>query len=606
MGLAGGRISGTVVAQIGRLFDTGTAAGLPDGELLARFLASGDESAFEAILVRHGPMVLGVLRRLLRDPNDVDDAFQATFVILVRKARGLRRREVLASWLHGVAYRVAMKARTAAARRAALVAAGDAIMGSSSSADGRDSGTRTLEDAELQDLLHAEVNRLPERYRKPIVLCYLEGMTHEQAAARMACPVGTVKGRLSRARDLLSHRLLQRGVALSGAALGGQLALSPAQAAVPHKLEAATLAAAKAVLGGLTAASASILSPTVKSLAQGVLETMFWSKAKLIAVPFVVAAGTAAFAAAEYQAGGAGGAAPQGGFTKHGPAESQKAAAQAIPPGGPAGGMMSRGPGMAGAMSAMMGQRPGGMAGAMGGGGMMAAMEGGGFGPNSEQERIRAQTRKLQLRTSIATQLGYLEARTRNPRDRAIWKTLDTPIAMSFANETPLGDVLKYLKQATTAKQSDGLPIYVDPQGLQDAEVSMNSTVAIDLEGVPLKTTLRLLLKQLNLAYCVRDGILIISSMEGVQGELSEARAEEDGRLEAAEDEGTPVAQEPSPRSSSPRSPRAGAAPRRRPVEEEAEPTEVVPAPGRQRVEGEAPPTEVVPAPGEKQPTNPQ
>ena len=187
----------------------------------------------------HGPMVLGVCRQLLRDPNDVDDAFQATFLVLVRKVGTLRRCDLLGNWLYGVAHRVASRARALAARRMAR-AVSHLDVGEPLAADESRPGTgRNPNDASEPDprpWLHEEVSRLPEKYRIPIVLCYFEGLTHEAAATRLGWPLGTVKGRLARARDLLRRRLVRRGVTLTAAALTSRLAVPDARAAVPPSL----------------------------------------------------------------------------------------------------------------------------------------------------------------------------------------------------------------------------------------------------------------------------------------------------------------------------------------------------------------------------------
>ncbi len=236
--------------QFERLFSHGTVAGLSEAELLERFVTHRDDAAFEALMTRHGPMVLGVCRQLLHDPNDVDDAFQATFLVLVRKAGTLRRCDLLGNWLYGVAYRVATRARVMASRRNDRVAAFQRQI-VAVAADGRGPAdnriSNGMQDFELKPRLHEEVHRLPEKYRAPIVLCYFEGLTHEEAAARLGCPLGTVKGRLSRARDLLHRRLTRRGVTLSGATLASNLAIRGVDAAVPASLEHVTLTAAQAV-----------------------------------------------------------------------------------------------------------------------------------------------------------------------------------------------------------------------------------------------------------------------------------------------------------------------------------------------------------------------
>jgi RNA polymerase sigma factor (sigma-70 family) len=169
--------------------------------LLQHFLSQRDESAFAALVERHGPMVLGICRSVLRDAHDAEDVCQATFLVLARKASSIRRPASLASFLHGVAYRLALKARSAARR-----------------APGRPPDRPApgpmdeLTWRELRQALHDELQALPERYRLPLVLCYLEGKTMADAGRLLRCPTGTVKGRLARARDLLRQRLRRRGL----------------------------------------------------------------------------------------------------------------------------------------------------------------------------------------------------------------------------------------------------------------------------------------------------------------------------------------------------------------------------------------------------------
>src|SRR3954451_8893170 len=167
-----GRHFGAVLGRIERLFASGTVAGLSEGQLIERFATRRDEAAFEALLARHGPMVLGICRRVLRDPDDVEDAFQATFLVLVRKAGTLRDRDLVGNWLFGVASRVALRARAIAARRRAVEGNGSTVEtlagGESEAQDDRD------HDREMRAWVLEEVRRLPEKYRAPVVLCYLE------------------------------------------------------------------------------------------------------------------------------------------------------------------------------------------------------------------------------------------------------------------------------------------------------------------------------------------------------------------------------------------------------------------------------------------------
>ncbi|MGP0063140.1 MAG: RNA polymerase sigma factor [Isosphaeraceae bacterium] len=196
---------GAVLRQLRTLFNVGAVRDLTDGQLLEQFATDRGEAAelaFAVLVERHGPMVLRVCRGVLNDPHDTQDAFQATFLVLVRKARALWVRDSLGPWLHQVAFRTASCARTTAARRRrherhAAIPVGEA---------------RAESINELERLLHEELDRLPERYRAPVVLCDLEGCTHEQVARQLGGPVGTVKSRLSRGRERLRDRLLRRGI----------------------------------------------------------------------------------------------------------------------------------------------------------------------------------------------------------------------------------------------------------------------------------------------------------------------------------------------------------------------------------------------------------
>jgi RNA polymerase sigma factor (sigma-70 family) len=810
-----GHFSGALIHQLERLFDHGTVIGLTEGELLERFVTGRDETAFEALVARHGPMVLGVCRQLLRDPNDVDDAFQATFLVLVRKAGTLRRCDLLGNWLYGVAYRVATRSRLLAARRMARAAYGhemaDAVDGGGGRRQRFNRDAWADWDPEPRPWLHEEVRRLPEKYRIPVLLCYFEGLTHDQAADRLGWPLGTVKGRLARARDLLRKRLTRRGVTLSAAALASHLAVPHARAAVPASLEYATLQAAQAVACHTTTslAVASAVSLPVAALAKGALQAMIWTQVKAVAITLLVAGvvttgaviGATQFSGKGGNAGQANtsqtapadqiglgllstdseevspdGSSPQpepqdsGKSTRHRGAganedqaeeaateeaaksistpvlQSMRRAAdlfvsllrdrdgasvnverlknwsdltlradltlasshedrvalyeahrermkklrditQRLPqadkgqtaeealaqkflqeaeqwlddekkaqtgmmgmmgammqPNQPTGQMMTRmmggmgsemtagkGSQMMGGMGGQMmgGQMMGGMGGqmmggkggqmmggsAMGGrmrrsqpmmGGMMGMMGGarkktrrnkaeidrqeteeaahaaGQHSKVTDRDEMKAEPAKtkkptnpppqsqapsgggmqpgavgmmggmglgggmagvwgiggqgdvgslggpgvdFQNRLEIAQLAAALTAADPNPRNQEILKRLEEPTAMSFASETPLRDVLKYIKTKLDDPNAP-IPIYVDPNGLAEVGRSLNSTVMMDLEGVPLKTTLRLMLKQLGLAYCIRDGVLIISSVQGIRAELAEAARE--------------------------------------------------------------------------------
>ena len=224
-------------------------------------------------------MVMGVCRQILRRPHDADDAFQATFLVLVRKARSIRVGDSLAPWLYGVAYRTAQRARNVASRyRPAVVEPMEEPMGPS-----RDEEF----DFDLRPLLHDELSRLPVKYRDPIVLCHLEGKSHEEAARLLQWPVGTVSGRLSRGRQLLKSRLERRGVAVSPMLLSANW-LAGTSGVVATPLIESTLNAAFR-LGAVTAVSTSVLS-----LTQGVLRTMLLNKLKMTALVVLVAGGVSA------------------------------------------------------------------------------------------------------------------------------------------------------------------------------------------------------------------------------------------------------------------------------------------------------------------------
>jgi RNA polymerase sigma factor (sigma-70 family) len=740
-----GASRGALFNQLDRLFGQGTTVGSSEGELLERFVTGNDEVAFEALVARHGPMVLGVCRHLLRDPNDVDDAFQATFLVLVRKASTLRRRDLLGNWLYGVAYRVAARARNLSARRNSRVTSGqDSVESLTNQECGPDVGRDQAMHLEQGPWLHQEVSHLPEKYRIPIVLCYFEGLTHDEAALRLGWPLGTVKGRLARARDLLRRRLTRRGVTLSAAALGSHLAVIEAKAAVPASLRLTTLQAAHALACevGASLATSSAVSLPVSALVEGVLHTMIANQVKSVVLSSLLVIGTvatgvvvgasqlsggsanarkanqvpasstdsaairkaavprsegttpsvspqlarqlsaehtsfgqllstlrepeiqdidrlsrwslitleadqvlgttAADRVAAYEAhrdrmkrlhdftqkipisdrnqpvkadhaqnilqqaeqwlessrqgeipgmgarmrgimgggrvgqmgamsaagqmgmGPGGGrmgmmaemmkkasnpsnvaaeplpgqiaakdspkheaiAAEQGAATpktSDEPTQEQpKGAARKAGQNRAVAGMSGMAGGMGGGMGAMGGGM-GGMGGGMGGMGGMAGGMGGMMGGLSPEAVTRG------LRWSNAALAAQVASRDTEPKSKATLKKLEEPITMSFASDTALEDVLQYIRQATAAKNSNSIPIYVDPKGLKDAEATLQSAIRLDLEGVPLKTTLRLMLKQIGLAYCVRDGVLIISSVQGINEELREALNESDG-----------------------------------------------------------------------------
>jgi RNA polymerase sigma factor (sigma-70 family) len=244
--------------------------GLSDGELLERYVTGRDEAAFAALVRRHGPMVLGVCRRVLRNQADADDAFQATFLVLVRKAHTVVPRGMVSNWLYGVAHNTARKARVMSAKRRVK----ETEAAAARAAVAEEGAWR-----EVQALLDEELSRLPDRYRVPIVLCELEGKTIKEAARQLGWPQGTVATRLARGRRLLGQRLARRGLLLTGAGLAAALMQSVASAGLPGTLERSTVQAASRFAAGFAAAE--LVSARAAALTDGVLKSMLLQRLKI-------------------------------------------------------------------------------------------------------------------------------------------------------------------------------------------------------------------------------------------------------------------------------------------------------------------------------------
>ncbi len=264
------RAAGDVVKSVRTLLDVGTLTGLSDSQLLERYLLRPDDAsnaAFTTLVERHGPMVLRTCRSVLHDVHAAEDAFQATFLILARKAASIRQWDSIASWLFGVARRVAFRAHAQRKRRATQETDGATALHEVPAGPSQSDPI-----PEIQE----EVDRLPERYRAPVVLCYLEGLTHAEAAIRLRMPASTVRVRLMRARTRLRDRLARRG--LAPAALAG-LSAGRAQAAIPAHVVDETIHAATLIAAGRGAG----VSTSVAALAEGVNRAMFFAKLKLAA-----------------------------------------------------------------------------------------------------------------------------------------------------------------------------------------------------------------------------------------------------------------------------------------------------------------------------------
>ena len=278
-----GASSRAVLRHLNTLFHCGAAGQLSDAELLEGFVAGRDETAeaaFAALVERHGVMVLGVCRRVLANRDEAEDAFQATFLVLARKAAAIARREQLASWLHGVARRAALDARARATRQKAR----EKRLGAMLPAEQPD---QTLA-SELRAVLDEELARLPERHRTAILLCELEGLSRREAAARLGISEGTLSSRLARAKSRLRDRLTRRGFALSAAALASVLSQDAHAVILPPLLVDSTIRVATLVAAGSSLAG--VVSTSVVTLTEGVLKAMLLAKLKFAVLGVVTMA----------------------------------------------------------------------------------------------------------------------------------------------------------------------------------------------------------------------------------------------------------------------------------------------------------------------------
>lgn len=410
------------------LTQVGVVGNSTDGQLLGRFLSEPDgvaHAAFTALVARHGPMVLRVCQQLLGDLHDAQDAYQATFLVLALKAGSVRKSDSVASWLHGVARKVAARAKEDASRRRAYERRSAAMRASEHE--------RGADRSEPWPELHEEISRLPERYRQPVVLCYLEGLSTETVAQRLGCPRGTVLSRLSWARERLRQRLTRRGLAPSAALLGTGLSHTCARAAVPARVSDVVIRAATRIAAGGTAAE--MVPMSVSPWVRGVLRAMFVTKLKIAATALllvITGAGGLAYSTPDNPAG-----------RTQGDGAAPKAIAKT---------------------------------------------------PSAPAERE-----------------VDLEART-----LAIEESLAKPIGLNVPNRTTLEAALKVIKEASKGPDDAGIPIYIDPAGLQEAGAGMNKTIEVVLfaEETPLGANLRRLLRPLGLDYDVHDGLLSISSRD--------------------------------------------------------------------------------------------
>ena len=273
-----------VTSELRAIINGGTVAGLTDGQLLERFSARrGEEAepAFTALVIRHGPLVFGVCQSLLRNPHDAEDAFQATFLVLARKAGSLRQPDLLGPWLHGVAHRTARRLKDKNARRKRHEA--EALMsGALSTSDPNRHQPRQVNRDEIE-ALHQEIERLPQRYRTAIVLCDLQGLTHEEAARRLGRRVGTISSQVSRARERLRRRLDRRGLAYPSGIVAAAID-STRPSVLPNVLVGSTVKNVMSLSTGLAAGSVPV---SIVSLSQGVLRSMLFAKIGLISAMLI-------------------------------------------------------------------------------------------------------------------------------------------------------------------------------------------------------------------------------------------------------------------------------------------------------------------------------
>ncbi len=409
----GGR-SGKGPSTLHTLFSVGALGSLSDCELLEIFRnqkAPGAEQAFRHLVERHGPMVSAVCRSLLRDTNDADDVFQATFLVLARRADSIRYRETVGPWLHGVASRIARRARAIASRRQAREReAAEAIR----------EGREDVSDGEaLARTLHEEIDRLPSDFRDVIILCCMENQSYDAAARSLGISEPTLRGRLHRARKTLKSRLERQGIAMSVLPGVAHFGVGDRDSVSVRLVDLSVRQAISFVGGGL--------SNVVTSLAQGGISSMAMNTYKAVAVSLLsvgLMVGTVVVAQPAREA----------------------------PPEG-----------------------------------KLASQEG---APGKRAKDPEAQT-------------------------RAIKEKLAKPSQLSFPFRMPLQDLLKTIKQQSTEPGDSGIPIYINPEGLQEANQNMESEVSLERKGKSLADDLSQALRRCQLGYSVNDGLLVIDSRTG-------------------------------------------------------------------------------------------
>ena len=540
---------GDALRDLRALLGGGAVGHLSDGQLIERFLArsgAGAESAFAALVERHGPAVLRVCRSVLADAEAAQDAFQATFLVLVRKAGSVRVRDSLGPWLVAVAYRTASSARSAEARRRA-VERGAAVSEARPPAESRD------------DLaaVRAEVDRLADRYRRPILLCYFAGLTHEGAARQLGCPVGTVRSRLAWGRKQLRERLVRRGLAPSALAV---LATAPTRAGVPTTLLIQIARAASRLAAGEAATATGAVSAAAVAEADGIVRAMFMTKLKGIAAA-VLALGLAAAGGvvlAEQDTPGSDDSAKKSslGLPSRPKDETdpraRPAPSRAVSP-TPATPAVRPDVELEMLLRAAREQEQGGNQ------DQALALTG------RMEEALRAWRTELQRRRDatiagareqgidrsdplalaryrrMLTQQDVERAAVPFPDTKVIefpsgekWRSLlehqvrrepsakfsapairarlEEKVSLHLGRPFPLGEALQVIRAASAGKDDTGIPIYVGPGDLKRAKVTLDAPVTLDVEGAPISQALQGLLDPLGLSYHVKDGWILIDA----------------------------------------------------------------------------------------------
>jgi RNA polymerase sigma factor (sigma-70 family) len=448
------------------LFDSGSLGTRSDRDLLECFQADSGaigQEAFRVLVERHGPMVLGLCRSLVRDQHEAEDAFQATFLVLVRKAASIQRRDTLGPWIYGVAAKVARRARRRLSlRRNREVPVIPDIPGRDLA---RPDGVST------EQLVHEEIARLPESCRRPLILCCLQGLSYDLAALQLGVNQSTLRGRLERARKRLSARLRERGAGslVCGTTLESVRAkLAP----LPSTLIESTVqfslrwSRVTGLLGG-----GAVVPESISALAQGVIQSMVFQTIRVSAVALLAAGAIGTVVVAQ---------------------QGKERAAQ----GGGSAAIVAIGPQAEGAGSA---QSP---ANAQGRGRTEV------FDPKVQADKTVYQDKSAQIGQRLGTVYQDKNAQIR--------QRLDTVKLADFPQVAKLETLLKHIKQVTTDANYSGIPIYVDPVGLSDAKLTVASELREIPNQQPIRIVLEYALRPVGLSYQVRDGFLMISSRTAI------------------------------------------------------------------------------------------